>query len=105
LWAEWVGCGLSADVFWDLTMREVGAVMECKRRHVQNANLRAGLIAAILVNLHRKKGRRAVKPADFFATAPTRMSARSAEPFMDAWAASINRRVDLSTSAAVKRRT
>lgn len=55
------------------------------------ATLRAGLVAATIVNVHRRKGSRLVQPGDFIREAPKAedyMDVETAKSFMDRWAVS-----------------
>lgn len=54
------------------------------------ADLRAGLIAATYVNMHRKKGARLVQPGDFIRGPRRYMSIDEAQNFMDKWAHGVN---------------
>lgn len=59
----------------------------------RNATLRSALIAATIVNVHRKKGSRLIKPSDFIVEPPRPedfLTAEQAVSFMDRWAASQN---------------
>lgn len=59
----------------------------------ENANLRAGLIAATVANVHRRRGARSLKPSDFFRSREDVMTVEEAVRFLDRWADVQNRRV------------
>ena len=82
--------GIPNELYWDSTREEVDAIFAMKLQYdkAQNkaANLRAGLVAATLINIHRKKGTPAVKPMDFVVQKRQYMSPKEAVVFMDQWA-------------------
>ncbi len=59
----------------------------------RQANLRAGLIAATIINSnpYRRKGARRVQPGDFIKREPQYMSPEEGVKFMDRWAGNINK--------------
>ena len=71
-WSEWVSLGLHEPLFWECTLPEVRVVFGRADRHRRWADLRAGLIAATIVNMAGKHSRRNVKPQDFFARSDDR---------------------------------
>lgn len=83
-----MGWGLPSDLFWTSTLREVEAVILRKVDQQRAANLRAGLIAATLVNIFRKKGARLVSPSDFLDTPRDHMTIKEAGKFLDGLVAS-----------------
>lgn len=92
--------GIPDELYWDLTLEEVLAVLELigarQRNRERNADLRAGLVAAMIVNTnpYRKKGARLMQPEDFVkgAKVPKRhMSVEEAQMFMDSWAQGVNK--------------
>jgi len=84
-------------MFWDLTIHEVGAVFDRNADRERAANLRAGLVAATIANVHRKKGAPMMKPSDFLRQPIVRMSPKEAAQFMDTWAAGQNEMLDDDT--------
>lgn len=84
-------------MFWHLDFREIGSVFRERaaiRQAKQDAmNLGFGLVAATLVNIHRKKGTRPVQPSDFFAGPEERLTVNEAVEFLDRWADRQNERV------------
>lgn len=70
MWARCVAEGVPDEVFWSSRLSEVrelvDAIREREDRLQENANLRAGLVAATMVNMWSKKGARTVQPQDFF---------------------------------------
>lgn len=87
----WVASGMPHEVFWDLTEREIEAALRCRTDRDRAANLRAGLVASAIYNVHRKKGSRVVKPSDFLKQPARYMSPKEAATFMDRWARGVNR--------------
>lgn len=90
-------CGIPNELYWELTPEEVDALFRVKSKYDralhEAAILRAGLVAATIVNVHRKKGARMVHPHDFLKR-PRRekdyMSPEEGRAFMARWAAGIN---------------
>lgn len=87
--------GVPDDLYWRSTASELMAILEhtSRRREQQEraAAHRAGLIAAMIGNVHRKKGARRLKPSDFVRE-PTRVvSPETARQILDGWAARQNR--------------
>ncbi len=70
------------------------AVLKQVAQQERQANLRAGLIAAVIVNSHRKKGARLLQPEDFVKGPRRHMSIEEATRHMDSWAHGINKAVE-----------
>lgn len=73
--ATWcVTLGQPATDFWASTPKRVDAFLVAAEDNERRLDNRAGVIAAAIVNVNRKKGTRALKPEDFFkrAEAPKR---------------------------------
>lgn len=88
-----IAAGLPDELFWDSTIQEVEEVLARRREQDRAEWTRAGMVAATIVNVHRPKGRPAVKPSDFFQErrAPREsdyMSVEESIRAMDAWAKS-----------------
>lgn len=62
--------GLSEQEFWELTPAQFDSLNERHVLHKQVEDYRAGLIASILCNIHRKEGDTPLEPADFFGNLP-----------------------------------
>ena len=60
-----MAAGIPNELFWHLTPREVEEWLKRRAEEERAALLRAGLIAATIVNVNRKKGAALVKPGDF----------------------------------------
>ncbi len=72
----------------------MSAVLKITNARERAADLRAGLIAATIVNTnpYRKKGARTVYPGDFFRIRKrVYMSVAEAQKFMGRWADSVNK--------------
>jgi hypothetical protein len=86
--------GIPDEKYWELTLEEVRAVLELRAREqaalARAADLRAGLVAATLVNIFRKKGKKPVQPTDFIRGPRKPMSPEAARSFMNRWARGIN---------------
>ncbi len=54
------------------------------------ATLRAALVAATILNVHRRRGARLVQPQDFVRMPDDYLTPEQAVAHMDAWAASLN---------------
>ena len=80
-------------MYWGLTRREVAAVLKRVSEQNQAADLRAGLIAATITNVHRRKGAALVHPRDFIRGAKRYMTVEEAQTHMDRWAKRINQTV------------
>lgn len=85
--------GIPNELFWELTPPEVDAVLT-RRNELERAKyLRAGLIAATIVNVNKKRGAPLTKPSDFIKEPPRPedfMGLDEAQRFMDTWAAEQN---------------
>lgn len=70
-------------------MQEVKAVLDHQRELERGAYLRAGLVAATIVNVNRKPGAPMVTPEDFLRSEPSPedyMDVDTAIRYMDRWA-------------------
>ncbi len=67
------------------------AVLKEVAQQERRANLRAGLIAATILNVHRKRGTRMFYPEDFVKSPRVYMSVEEGAQFMDKWAQGINK--------------
>jgi hypothetical protein len=78
-------------------------VLQQVAQRERQANLRAGLIAATIVNSnpYRKKGARRLKPEDFIKGPREYMTAEEGARFMDRWAKHINKGHELSAKSEV----
>jgi hypothetical protein len=65
--------------------------------------LRAGLIAAAVYNVNRKKGARMLQASDFVVMPDDFLAPEDAASYMDAWAASQNSPIVAPTNAEVER--
>ncbi len=93
LWSHALVAGISNDLFWELTVREIEVVLNRREEEERRENLRAGLIAAAIYNVHRKRGTPAFHPRDFIRERPRPqdyMSKEQARAFLDGWAADRN---------------
>jgi len=79
-------CGIPNELIWDLAIPEIEAVVKLKVEDDRAATLRAGLIAATVLNVNRKKGTRLVQPTDFVSMPDDYLSPEQAASYMDAWA-------------------
>lgn len=94
--------GMPDELFWRSSPQEVEAVLERRSEAERGANLRAGLVAAAIVNVFRKKGSAPSKPSDFIRERRKEsdfMTPAQAAKVMDRWAASINRRMNNGADA------
>jgi hypothetical protein len=76
-----------------LTIAEVNEVLKRKHESERAAYLRAGLIAATIINVNRRKGAKMVKPSDFIRERPRDedyMDATTAKKVMTQWAKQTN---------------
>lgn len=76
-------------MFWELAPPEVEAILERQNDLERARYLRAGLVAATIVNVHRKPGAPLVKPGDFIRERPRPedyMDVEEARVFLDRWA-------------------
>lgn len=89
----WIAAGLSDEVYWRLTYEEVGAVLKQRQEEAKRADLRAGVIAATVANVHRSKGQRAFQPQDFLMVSRERqyMTPQEGARTMQRWAKSVNK--------------
>ena len=86
--------GISDEVFWSLSPIELDAVL-IRRNDLERAKyLRAGLIAATIVNVNRKRGTPPAKPSDFIRVRPRPedfMRVDEARRVLDGWAEEQNK--------------
>lgn len=80
-------------MYWRLTPEEVFAVLREVAQRERAASLRAALVAATIVNVHRRKGARLVQPEDFLEDRSERqyMTPQQGAQFMRQWARQVNR--------------
>lgn len=93
MWSAAIIAGIPEDLFWRCSPQELGALFERRREKDREAYLRAGLIAATIVNVQRRKGAALVQPGDFFRARPKEedyMDVAEAQKAMEAWAAVTN---------------
>jgi hypothetical protein len=79
-------CGIPHELFWELSIPEVEAVIEQRVAEQRAQTLRAGLIAATILNVHRSKGQPLVQPHDFLPGQDQFLTPEEAMAFMDRWA-------------------
>jgi hypothetical protein len=83
-------------VFWRSTPAEVGALLEAiaerDAARERAANLRAGLVAAAVYNVHRRKGAQPIRPEDFLREEPKVLTPEEMEQMMDGWMLTHNAR-------------
>ncbi len=84
------------------------AVIKARQRYERQANLRAGLIAATIINAnpYRRKGARLVRPSDFLKvprTAQQYMSPEEGQKFMGRWVKKVNAQVIGDTTLTPQR--
>lgn len=85
--------GIPDELFWRMSPPELEAIFKRRAEDERREYLRFGLIAATIVNVHRKKGSRVIQPSDFFRELPKPedfMDGEEAVTFMDRWAKTMN---------------
>jgi hypothetical protein len=86
--------GIPNELYWELTQHEIAAVLELQTERqkieTRSADLRAGLVAATIHNVFRKKGSRPVRPIDFLQGPRRHMSVEDSKLVMDRWARSVS---------------
>lgn len=99
-WAQAIAAGVPDELYWQLTPPEIRALLEelaeREARQERNAALRAGLVAAAIYNVHRRKGTQALKPEDFVRPERERVKILPAAEMakrLQAWAEAHNKRV------------
>lgn len=94
-WSKSVAAGMDDAVFWGCTPSEatllLGDMAERDQAVARRADLRAGLIAATIVNTTPRKSRRVFQPTDFFPDAPEEVTLEQMRTLLSSWAASHNR--------------
>lgn len=91
LWGAAIAAGISNELFWELTSGELEEVLKNQAQAEKRDYLRAGLIAATVINVNRRKGAPLVQAGDFFRERPREedyMDVAEAERELEAWAAS-----------------
>lgn len=99
--------GISNELFWTLTPREVEEILKRRGEEERSRNLRAGLVAATIINVHKKKGAPLTKPADFLRSRPQPgdyMDLKQSVRALDAWAAASNQVTDAQTRRSRRRK-
>lgn len=95
MWARSVAAGVSDDLFWRSTPVELEELLyqigEREKRLQIAATERAGLIASMVYNVNRRKGRRALKPSDFVKREPRRLTPEEWERELDGWMRATNK--------------
>lgn len=82
-------------MFWELSPRELEELLKRRREEERRESLLFGLVASVIVNVNRVKGKKAVQPGDFFREKPKDsdfMKPEEAARFMDKWAKARNAR-------------
>lgn len=85
--------GIPNELFWDSTPQELGEIFKRKQSMEKESWLRAGLIAATIINVNRRPGAALVQPGDFIREERREedfMSVEDATKSMDRWAARMN---------------
>ena len=93
LWSAAIIAGIPEDLFWRSSPQELGALFDRVNEKERGKYLRAGLIAATIVNVKRRRGAPLVQPGDFFRERVREedyMDAAKSQKAMDAWAAVTN---------------
>lgn len=92
MWSVALIIGIPDEVFWTLAPPEIYAAIEAYNERERRADMRAGLVAATLVNVNRSSSSQAlVRPEDFFKQRDRPedyMSEEDALAELKAWAAS-----------------
>lgn len=94
MWADAHAAGISDELFWTLAPPELEAVLNRHADLERAKYLRAGLVAATIVNVNRKPGRPLVKPGDFIKERPRPedfMNVEQARAVLDTWAEEQNK--------------
>lgn len=84
-----MAAGIPDELFWGLDLHELRKLLERLRLVRREAYLRAGLVAATIVNVHRRRGAGLVHPQDFLRERPRPqdyMDPAAAVQFMNRWA-------------------
>lgn len=95
MWARAVAAGVSDGLFWSSTPVELEELLyqigEREKRLQIAATERAGLVASMIYNVNRKRGRRALKPGDFVKRPPRVLTPEEWEQVTDSWMKATNR--------------
>lgn len=86
MWSLAIYSGIPNELFWESTLDEVAAVLKRRTEAERALTLRAGLIAATIINVNRKKGAPLVQPHDFLPETEEFLTPEEARAFMDRWA-------------------
>ena len=93
MWAVLLSFGIPNELIWNLTLREAEAVVDRHMEIDRAATLRAGLVAAAVYNVHRRRGD-AIWSATDFVRQPLReedfMSVEASKSMLDRWAKGVN---------------
>jgi hypothetical protein len=94
MWAEALAAGIDDDTYWQCTPQETRLLFEAfGRRQSQLARaetLRAGLIAAAIYNVNRRRGTPVITPEDFLPRDQVTVSPEVAVSMFREWAQGIN---------------
>lgn len=81
-------------MFWRSTPHEVSLLLreigERRREEHRAAQYRAGIVAATIANVHKKRGARASQPHDFLPEEPKALAPEQMRALFDAWAQNRN---------------
>jgi hypothetical protein len=75
-----IDLGLSDDEFWRLVPRQYAALLKRRREVNRRADLRAGIVAAVIANAHRGKDSQPFRPKDFMVDPPPAAAPRPQTP-------------------------
>lgn len=96
--------GIPDELYWRLTPAETRALLRRiyrrREREAEAALLRAGLVAAAIYNVHRKRGKPPIMPRDFLPEEPKVVTPRQALMLFRAWAERHNRALAQRRGAA-----
>lgn len=88
--------GITNELFWELAIPEIEAVVDLYLESERAKTLRAGLVAATIQNVHRARGVPLVQPKDFLPAPREYLTPEQAAAFMDRWAEMMNQEMGVS---------
>jgi hypothetical protein len=96
VWAQVVALGVPDELYWRSTPYEVQqlvrAIVGFRQQDAKAATLRAGLVAAAIYNVNRRKGAKVIKPQDFVREPAKPVDPNQMAEVFKAWARAHNRR-------------
>lgn len=100
LWALALHVGIPNELFWELAIPEIEAVVDLYLEHERAETLRAGLIAATVHNANRRPGTPAAHAHDYLPQKRVYMTPEEGAEAMNKWAEALNKMAEQNGETA-----